>query len=67
MLLKWQFSLFDRVENSVGKGENAGLSAFLVFPKCFPKLSSWGGGGVVKSLDCVLKGKESKTTADHLV
>ena len=41
---KMAISLFDRVENSVGKGENAGLSAFLVFPKCFPKLSSWGGG-----------------------
>ena len=45
---KMAISLFDRVENSVGKGENAGLSAFLVFPKCFPKLSSWGGGGLLK-------------------
>ena len=33
-------SLFDRVENSVGKGENAGFQHFLLFPKCFPKLPS---------------------------
>ena len=34
--------LFDRVENTVGKGENAGYQHFLLFPKCFPKPpSSW--------------------------
>ena len=26
-----------RVENIVGKGENAALQHFLLFPKCFPK------------------------------
>ena len=30
-------SLFDRVENTVGKGENAAFQHFLLFPKCFPK------------------------------
>ena len=33
-------SLFDRVENTVGKGENAGYQHFLLFPQCFPKPSS---------------------------
>ena len=30
-------SLFHRVENTVGKGENAGNQHFLLFPQCFPK------------------------------
>ena len=49
-------SLFDRVGNIVGKGENAGYQHFFLFlfPQCFPKPSSWGGG-VVKSRDCVIK------------
>ena len=29
-----------RVENIVGKGENAGYQHFLLFPHCFQKLSS---------------------------
>ena len=29
-------SLFDREENTVGKGENAGKQHFLLFPQCFP-------------------------------
>ena len=33
-------SLYDRVENTVGKGENAGYQHFLLFPQCCPKLSS---------------------------
>ena len=28
-------SVFDRVENIVGKGENAGNQHFLLFPQCF--------------------------------
>ena len=32
--------LFDRVENIVRKGENVGDQHFLLFPQCFPKLSS---------------------------
>ena len=37
---KMTISLFDRVENTVGKGENAGYQHFLLFPLCFPKPSS---------------------------
>ena len=33
-------SLFDKLENTVGKGENAGYQHFLLFPQCFSKLSS---------------------------
>ena len=32
--------LFDRAENTVRKGENAGNQHFLLFPPCFPKPSS---------------------------
>ena len=39
-IAKMTFSRFDRVENNVGKGENAGYQHFLFFPRCFPKLSS---------------------------
>ena len=42
-----------RVENIVGKGENAGYQHFLLFPQGFQKASS---SGVVKSRDCVVKG-----------
>ena len=31
-----------RVENIVGKGENAGYQHFLLFPQCFQKASSSG-------------------------
>ena len=34
---KMTISSFDRVENTVGKGENAGNQHFLLFPQCFPK------------------------------
>ena len=30
-------SVFDRIENIVGKGENAGYQHFLLFPQCFEK------------------------------
>ena len=30
-------SVFDRVENIVGKGENDGYQHFLLFPQCFEK------------------------------
>ena len=36
---KMKISLFDRVENTVGKGENAGYQHFLLFPQCFSKPS----------------------------
>ena len=32
--------VFNRQENVVGKGENAGYQHFLLFPQCFPKASS---------------------------
>ena len=34
-------SVFDRVENIVGKGENAGYKHFLHFPQCFQKAFPW--------------------------
>ena len=40
----------DRLENIVGKGENAGYQHFLLFPQCFQKPSSF-----VKSRDCLVK------------
>ena len=42
-----------RVENIVGKGENAGYQHFLLFPQCFQKAFFWG---VIYSHDCVVKG-----------
>ena len=39
---KMVISLLDRVENIVGKGENAGYQHFLLFPKCFQKASDTG-------------------------
>ena len=38
-------SVFDRVENIVGKGENAGPKHFLLFPQCFQGFFVGGGGG----------------------
>ena len=32
-------SVYDRVENVVGKGENAGYQHFLLFPQCFGNAS----------------------------
>ena len=37
---KLMISLCERVENTVGKGKNAGYQHFLLFPLCFPKPSS---------------------------
>ena len=39
---KVMICLFDRVENNVGKGENAAYQHFLLFPQCFPMPSSLG-------------------------
>ena len=39
---KMTISVFDRVENTVGKGENAGNQHFLLFPQGFPKPFSLG-------------------------
>ena len=35
IVAKIMISVFDRVENNVGKGENAGNQHFLLFPHCF--------------------------------
>ena len=37
-------SAFDREENIVRKGENAGYQHFLLFPQCFEKVSLCGNG-----------------------
>ena len=34
---KMMISVFDIIENIVGKGENAGNQHFLLFPQCFHK------------------------------
>ena len=34
--------VYDREENIVGKGENAGYQHFLLFPQCFQKASYLG-------------------------
>ena len=39
---KINISLCDRVENTVGKEENAGYQHFLLFPQCLPRPSSLG-------------------------
>ena len=41
-LPKEKIFLFDRLENIVGKEENAGYEHVLLFPKCFQKDSSSG-------------------------
>ena len=42
----------DRIENIVGKGENAGYQHFLIFPQCFSKGFL---PRVVKSWDYMIK------------
>ena len=37
---KMTISVFDREEDTLGKGENAGYQHFLLFPPCFPEHSS---------------------------
>ena len=39
---KMTISVFDSVENTLRKGENAGYQHFLLFSQCFPKPSSSG-------------------------
>ena len=40
-IVKMMISFYDRVENTVGKGEHTGNQHFLLFPQCFPKPSSF--------------------------
>ena len=37
-ILKRVIFVIDRVENIVGKGENAGYQHFLLFPQCFQRV-----------------------------
>ena len=37
-----KISFYNRLENTVGKGENAGYQHFLLFQQCFAKPSSLG-------------------------
>ena len=43
-----------RIENIVGKGENAGYQHFILFPQCFQKVS-YKSAGWLKVRTCVLK------------
>ena len=47
---KMMIALFDKIENTMRKGENAGDQHFLLFPRCFSQLSSLDS---LKSRDCV--------------
>ena len=49
---KMIISLLDGVENTEGKGENAGYQHFLLLPQCFLKPLFFR---VVNSQDCVVK------------
>ena len=68
-------SLYDRVENIVGKGENSGYQHFLLFPQCFQKASfPEASKGVivwewVNSLpnDKILVMSKFKELADHKI
>ena len=37
-LAQMMISVFNRIENIVGEGENAGYQHFLLFPQCFRKV-----------------------------
>ena len=50
---KMMISLFDKVENTVGKGENAGYQQFSPFPTVFFSKALFFR--VIKSRDCVIK------------
>ena len=45
------FSLSDRIENIVGKGENTAYQHFLLFPQCFQKPSTLKSGLCDKELE----------------
>ena len=63
-------SLYDRVENTVGKGENAGYQHFLLFLPAFSPFPTVVYKAfffrVVKSRDCVVK-SQSKTCVMFLL
>ena len=45
-IAKMTISFCNTVENTVGKGENAGYQHFLLFPQCFPITFSFGSSKV---------------------
>ena len=45
--------ILDKVENIVGKGENADCQHFLLFPQCFSKCCF---STIIKTRDCLVKG-----------
>ena len=51
-IFKMMISVFDRVENIVGKGDKCWLPAFSLFPSMFSKGFLLR---IVKSCDCVVK------------
>ena len=57
---KLKFDL-ERIENILGKGENAGYQHFLLFPQCFQKFSF---SGLLKSGLC---GKELMSSVSNLI
>ena len=64
IVLKMMIFVFDRVENIVEKGENAGYQHFLLFPQCFLKGSF---DRVVKNRDCVGKSSTVNSLSEDKV
>ena len=60
---KMTISLFDRVENTGKKGENAGYQHFLLFPQCLSRAIFIR---VVKSWDCVVNAFPNKPWFLHV-
>ena len=63
------FSLFDRVENTAEKGENAGYQHFLLSPQCFPNPSSLGllKVGIVWEIFKVLRAQPTRVGGSHIL
>ena len=63
---------FDRIENIVGKGENAGNQHFLLFLKCFHNAFFQGSlkdailWYMVKMQDCLLRIKKNQVSLNQL-
>ena len=56
---KMMFSVFYRVQNTVGKGENAGYQYFLLLPQYFQN-ATYSASFEVVSCDCVVKSQSKK-------
>ena len=55
---KMMISLFDRIEDTMGKGENAGYQHFLLFPRFFEAFSF--GGSLKAGIVWSYKGRQQK-------